>query len=121
MRNVLVRGRYEPVDVKPQAPAETLVADLAAGRLTADELLQRYCSMVSAETHNLEETARRLNLDAERQKPGSCRRPTTPRRPNLGVSRRVAASGMVEGGQVMCAPDMHDTGTLGYARGWAWS
>ena len=63
VRNVLVRGRYEPVDIKPRAPAEALAADLAAGRLTADELLQRYCSIVYGQTHNLEETARRLNLD----------------------------------------------------------
>lgn len=63
VRNVLVRGRYEPVHLKPRAPAEGLAADLAAGRVTADELLQRYCSIVYAETHNIEETARRLNLD----------------------------------------------------------
>ncbi len=63
VRNVLVRGRYEPVDVKPRAPAELLLADLLAGRMTADELLQRYCSLVYGQTHNLEETARRLSLD----------------------------------------------------------
>ena len=63
VRNVLVRGRYEPVGVKPRAPAEALAADLAAGRLTADQVLQRYCSIVYGQTHNLEETARRLNLD----------------------------------------------------------
>ncbi len=63
VRNVLVRGRYEPVEVKPRAPAEALAADLVAGRLTADELLQRYCSIVYGQTHNLEETARRLSLD----------------------------------------------------------
>lgn len=63
VRNVLVRGRYEPVDVTPRAPAEALAADLVAGRLTADELLQRYCSIVYGQTHNLEETARRLSLD----------------------------------------------------------
>jgi DNA-binding NtrC family response regulator len=63
VRNVLVHGRYEPVDVKRRAPAEALAADLAGGRLTADELLQRYCSIIYGQTHNLEETARRLNLD----------------------------------------------------------
>lgn len=63
VRNVLVRGRYEPVDVKPRAPAEALAADLAAGRLTAEELLQRYCAIVYGQTQNLEETARRLGLD----------------------------------------------------------
>ncbi len=63
VRSVLVRGRYDPLAIKPRAPAEALATDLAAGRLTADELLQRYCSIVYAQTHNLEETARRLNLD----------------------------------------------------------
>jgi DNA-binding NtrC family response regulator len=63
VRNVLVRGRYEPVGVTPRAPAEALAADLAEGRLTADQVLQRYCSIVYGQTHNLEETARRLNLD----------------------------------------------------------
>jgi DNA-binding NtrC family response regulator len=63
VRNVLVHGRYEPVDIKLRAPAEALAADLAGGRLTADELLQRYSSIVYGQTHNLEETARRLNLD----------------------------------------------------------
>jgi len=63
VRNVLVRGRYAPVEIKPRAPAEALAADLAAGRLTAENLLQRYCSIVYGQTHNLEETARRLDLD----------------------------------------------------------
>jgi DNA-binding NtrC family response regulator len=63
VRNVLVRGRYEPVDIKLRAPAEALAADLAVGRLTAEELLQRYCAIVYGQTHNLEEIARRLKLD----------------------------------------------------------
>ncbi|HEY5914325.1 MAG TPA: sigma 54-interacting transcriptional regulator, partial [Verrucomicrobiae bacterium] len=63
VRNVLVRGRYEPARIRPRDPAAALAADIATGRLTADELLQRYCSIVFAQTRNLEETARRLNLD----------------------------------------------------------
>ncbi len=63
VRNVLVRGHYEPADIKTGNPAAALAADIAAGRVTADELLRRYCSLVYDQTRNLEETARRLNLD----------------------------------------------------------
>jgi ActR/RegA family two-component response regulator len=31
--------------------------------LTADQLLCRYCTLVHSQTHNYEETARRLGLD----------------------------------------------------------
>ena len=63
VRNVLVRGRYEPAGIKPGDPAAALAADISAGRLKADQLLQRYCTIVYAQTRNLEETARRLDLD----------------------------------------------------------
>jgi len=36
---------------------------LRAGRLTADQLLRRYCSLVYRQTGSYEETARRLQLD----------------------------------------------------------
>lgn len=62
VRNVLVRGAYVP----PRAPRERdedLSAQLAEGRLSADELLRRYCTEVYAEVGSYEETARRLGLD----------------------------------------------------------
>ena len=34
-----------------------------AGKITAEELLRRYCSLVYSQTRNYEETARRLGLD----------------------------------------------------------
>ena len=35
----------------------------AAGALSADELLRRYCTLVYAETGSYQETARRLDID----------------------------------------------------------
>ena len=63
VRNVMVRRRYEPVRLKPGRPAAALAADMERGRLTAEQVLRRYCSMVYAQTRNIEETARRLDLD----------------------------------------------------------
>jgi DNA-binding NtrC family response regulator len=64
VRNVLVRREYRP----PQPPAavgsrDNLIDSIFAGKLTADELLQRYCRLVYAQTHSYVETARRLQLD----------------------------------------------------------
>jgi DNA-binding NtrC family response regulator len=63
VRNVLVRREYRPPQATSSRPAERLVEDVEAGRLTAEELLQRYCSLVYSQTRNYEETARRLGLD----------------------------------------------------------
>jgi transcriptional regulator with AAA-type ATPase domain len=62
VRNVLIRHEYHP-----PAPATTDGEDFAQalteGRLTAEQLLRRYCKLVYAQTHSYEETARRLGLD----------------------------------------------------------
>jgi DNA-binding NtrC family response regulator len=63
VRNVLVRRRYEPVRLTPSRPAAALAAELESGRLTAEQILRRYCAIVYAQTRNIEETARRLDLD----------------------------------------------------------
>jgi transcriptional regulator with AAA-type ATPase domain len=67
VKNVLIRRDYRPLRVTTPAPfdgiAGDLVADLAGGRLTADELLSRYCAVVYRRTQSYEETARRLDLD----------------------------------------------------------
>jgi transcriptional regulator with AAA-type ATPase domain len=63
VRNVLIRREYHPPQPTTNSPAERLVEDLQAGRMTADELLRRYCALVYSQTHNYEETARRLGLD----------------------------------------------------------
>jgi sigma-54 interacting transcriptional regulator len=59
VKNVLIRRDYRP----SRTAAPDLAADLRAGRLTAEQLLSRYCAAVYRETGSYEETARRLGLD----------------------------------------------------------
>ncbi len=62
--NVLIRREYHPAARAAAAsPADELAREIAAGDLTADELLRRYCTLVYARTGSYEETARRLGLD----------------------------------------------------------
>ena len=63
VRNVIVRREYHPPRANASSPAARLAEELAAGRMTADELVRRYCAMVYGQTGNYEETARRLGLD----------------------------------------------------------
>jgi transcriptional regulator with AAA-type ATPase domain len=63
VNNVLIRHECRPPRSAAISATEQLARDLAAGRLTADELLRRYCTLVYSQTRNYEETARRLNLD----------------------------------------------------------
>jgi transcriptional regulator with AAA-type ATPase domain len=63
VRNVLIRHEYTPPAAVPASPADRFAADLAAGALTAEQLLRRYCKIVYDKVRNYEETARRLGLD----------------------------------------------------------
>jgi len=63
VKNVLIRRDYRPLRAPARAPFDDIAADLQEGRVTADELLSRYCALVYRRTHSYEETARRLNLD----------------------------------------------------------
>jgi DNA-binding NtrC family response regulator len=63
LRNVLVRKEYRPSPRNTPSPRDEFVSAFEAGSLTAEELLQRYCTTVYAQTGSYEETARRLQLD----------------------------------------------------------
>ena len=63
VRNVLIRRDYRPSRSAPEDPVERFTADLRAGRLTADQALSRYATMVYKQTGSYEETARRLEID----------------------------------------------------------
>ena len=63
VRNVLIRREYRPPSAAGASAADRLAEELQAGRLTAEELLRRYCALVYSQTRNYEETARRLGLD----------------------------------------------------------
>ncbi len=59
IKNILIRRDYHPA----RGSAPDLADDVRQGRLTADELISRYCAMVYRQTRSYEETARRLGLD----------------------------------------------------------
>jgi transcriptional regulator with AAA-type ATPase domain len=63
VRNVLIRRNYRPAQVEAGDGADELAREFRAGRLTADELLRRYCTYIYHQTGSYEETARRLQLD----------------------------------------------------------
>lgn len=56
----MIRKEYQPAHVSPGGGAFDAALE---GSLTADELLQRYCTLVYAQTGNYQEAARRLQLD----------------------------------------------------------
>ena len=63
LRNVMIRGVYRPA-YKTRASLRTVLSDeFLFGKLSAEELLSRYCTMIYAETGSYEESARRLKID----------------------------------------------------------
>jgi transcriptional regulator with AAA-type ATPase domain len=63
VRNLLIRKDYRPAHAAGESASRDLFESGEAGRLTASELLSRYCTLVYARTGSYEETARRLDLD----------------------------------------------------------
>ena len=63
VKNVLIRRDYRPSRADAEDPVEQFAQDFRAGRLTAEQLLSRYCTVVYRQTGSYEETARRLQLD----------------------------------------------------------
>ena len=64
VRRILLTGRYTG-DTPDAAPGETelLARQLAAGKLTADELLGRYCAQLYRQLGTYAEVAKRVGLD----------------------------------------------------------
>src|SRR5215813_5990310 len=63
VRNVMIRGEYQPPHEARVSGRQRVAEEVLAGSLNADELLRRYCTLVYAETGSYQETARRLDLD----------------------------------------------------------
>jgi hypothetical protein len=62
--NVLIRQEYRPAARVPAAgPRQALAEEILSGRLSAEEVLNRYCTLVYAETGSYQESARRIGLD----------------------------------------------------------
>ncbi len=78
VRNILLRREYRPRPATGRrGGAPDWDAILASGSWTAEQLLAHYCRSVYARTQNIEETARRLDLDRRtvRAKLAADRRP----------------------------------------------
>jgi transcriptional regulator with AAA-type ATPase domain len=63
VKNVLIRRNYRPSEARADDPVEEFALDARAGRLSADELLSRYVTLIYSRTGSYEETARQLRLD----------------------------------------------------------
>jgi transcriptional regulator with AAA-type ATPase domain len=62
--NVLIRREYLPaVQASAEDPRRALAEEILSTRLSADEVLGRYCTLIYAETGSYQEAARRLGLD----------------------------------------------------------
>jgi transcriptional regulator with AAA-type ATPase domain len=64
VRNLVIRGSYDPQAPRRGDARAAFLDAVAAGALSADALLRRYCTWVYAQTQNYNETARRLGLDS---------------------------------------------------------
>lgn len=62
VRNIMLRKEYIPSRSQERKGGDWM-EQVKAGKYTAEELLSHYCSLVYSQTGNIEETARRLNLD----------------------------------------------------------
>jgi hypothetical protein len=63
VKNVLIRRDYRPARSAAKDPIEEFAEDLRTGRLTAEQDISRYSTIVYRETGSYQETARRLNID----------------------------------------------------------
>lgn len=66
VRSVLVRGNYRPARRRsgdPGGAQQELATRFTAGELTADELLDAYCTLMYHFTGSYQEAARRLGMD----------------------------------------------------------
>lgn len=63
VRNVVIRQSYQPRSQPRLDAGERLAREVRAGKLTADELLRWYCTVVYAQCGSYQAAARRLQLD----------------------------------------------------------
>jgi transcriptional regulator with AAA-type ATPase domain len=63
VRNLLIRKEYRPARAAAEEASDDLFQPARMGKLTASELLSRYCTLVYARSGSYEETARRLEID----------------------------------------------------------
>jgi hypothetical protein len=63
VRRILITHGYQG-DTRPaSSPRAALIAEMESGKLTAEELVEKYCKLLHARYGTYEEVARRTNLD----------------------------------------------------------
>ena len=63
VKNVLIRRNYRPSGAAASGAIEEFAEEVRGARLTADELLVRYVTLVYSRTRSYEAAARQLGLD----------------------------------------------------------
>jgi DNA-binding NtrC family response regulator len=67
VRNYVIRRRYTPPRERENAASihvhDAFFQEIVDNRLSADDLLRRYCTLVYSATGSYEATSRKLNLD----------------------------------------------------------
>ena len=63
VRNVIIRGSYQPVQQSSAAASDDFFVRYRASELTADEVLAHYAAQVYRQTGSYEEAARKMALD----------------------------------------------------------
>jgi transcriptional regulator with AAA-type ATPase domain len=63
VRNIIIRGAYQPVTENSTAEGDNFTADFRAGKLKADEVLEYYSALVYRRTGSYDEAARQMGLD----------------------------------------------------------
>ncbi len=63
LRNIMIRGKYRPANTPKTNVRQEMADEFISGSLTAEQLLERYCTMIYYQTGSYEESARRLKID----------------------------------------------------------
>lgn len=63
LRNFMIRGVYCPVNQSTANTRQQIVNSMLSGEFTAEQLLEKYCTMIYSQTGSYEEAARRLEID----------------------------------------------------------
>ena len=63
IRNIMIRNEYHPPEVQDKGARQMLSGEIMSGSLTAEEVLERYCTLVYSQTGSYQATAKKIGLD----------------------------------------------------------
>ena len=59
----MIRNEYHPPEVQDKGARQMLSGEIMSGSLTAEEVLERYCTLVYSQTGSYQATAKKIGLD----------------------------------------------------------